>query len=237
MLGSLLIAWGFLIFCRVGQSVSDEERKEAWNSPSPRGAKSSSSTSSSSTSSSSKSSSSTSSEKSNSSEKPSSPSKSSSEFSYNDLSANFDKQLKESNENFTKSLPKVDEKNFLKEMEEATKSLGTLRNSNGNSVEASLLSQYTDAVISTIQQTTQIQLALIAQQRKENLNQEYQKALQLAQQERAERMRGLSPMAINLGAAEITNHGARSQTSPLSIRTQGRHGTNSITSRAYKSPE
>jgi len=225
-LSSLISAWGILIFCQVGHSVSDEERKAVWNSPSPRGAKSSPSKSSGNLKSSATS---------------GSTSNSTNQFSYNDLSANFDKELKKSTEDFTKSLPKIDEKNFLKEMEEATKSLGNSKkfngNSSGTSVESSLLSQYTAAVISTIEQTTQIQLDLIARQKRAMVNQENQKARELAQQEKADRMQGLSPMAITLGAAEVINPRLSQQTSPLSTRTQGRHGSNAITSRAYKSPE
>lgn len=153
--------------------------------------------------------------------------------------------MEKSNQEFLKSLPKVEpETNYLKEMEKANKLLGKGENQE-LSIESSLLAQYTATIIATIQQTTQIKLNLLAQRERELALEKKAQIQDQERQERAERMKGLSPMAIVLGAADNT---LSFKTSPLSTRTQTNQAANhsnknalfprgidSITSRAYKS--
>lgn len=241
MLKALLSFTGAgILVSQICYGTTAQERKDDWNRPdSPptaaRGAKSSSSSSGSSSSSSSKSG--------NSNNSSSTP-----RFDYGQMSADFDKGLKKSTEEFMKSLSKSGpETDYLKEMEKANKMLGAASSNKDLSVESSLLAQYTTTIISTIQQATQIKLNLLAQNEKRLLLEKNAQIKEKARQETAERMVGLSPMAIVLGAAE---NPLPFKTSPLSTRTQtdqvANHssqnalfprGINSITSRAYRSPE
>jgi len=222
-----------LLGAQMGYPVSPQERKSAWNSPAPRGVKSRSPSGSGSSASSSGS------------RSGGAPSNASNGFSYSKMGEDFAKEIKKSNDEFMKSLPKIEEeKDYLKELERAGK---TVKNStNGLSVEASLLSQYTAAILSTMQETTQIQLNLIAEQRRALSKAQAKQQIEAEKQERAEKLHGLSPIAIALGAAQLS---PGLSPSPISIRTQTNQianhqnkntlfprGITSITSKAYNSP-
>lgn len=75
---------------------------------------------------------------------------------YKKMGEGFDKEMTKLSKDF--SLPKASEEpNYLDELEKARKSLDSAKDQTGNS-KASLLAQYTDALIATLNQLAQMQI-------------------------------------------------------------------------------
>lgn len=75
---------------------------------------------------------------------------------YKKMGDTFSKEIEDLNKNFTKSLPKIEqETNYLEELNKASKNL---ESSGELQSQASLLSQYTEVIIATIQDLAQQQI-------------------------------------------------------------------------------
>ena len=75
---------------------------------------------------------------------------------YTKIGESFSKEMEGLSKDFTKSLPKIEqETNYLEELNKASK---TLESSGGTQATVSLLSQYTEAFIATLEELTQMQI-------------------------------------------------------------------------------
>lgn len=150
-------------------------------------------------------------------------------FSYSAMGESFTKDLQKKTEAFIKSIPPAEsDAEPLKKWDDAARAVQAEASSSNQS---SLLAQYSAAIISTIQQTTRLELNLIARSKAILAKQKAEKIQEIESRKKSESLKGLSPMAIALGAADHSS----SLTSPLSMRNQT-HQMKSITSRAYKNP-